>query len=69
MSDLVASMGLTIFPLIGLVIFGVVFVAVSVRALLTSRSACERWSSLPLDLPEEGPARTKSASSTQAEGC
>ncbi len=52
MSDIVASMGLTVFPIIGLVAFGSVFIAVSIRAMLTSKGSCERWASLPLDADE-----------------
>ncbi len=52
LSDIVASMGLTIFPIIGLAAFGSVFIAVSIRAMLTSKRSCERWASLPLDSDE-----------------
>lgn len=49
MTDLVSGLNLTLFPIIGLVIFGLVFVVVFARALTMSRKRAKDAASLPLD--------------------
>lgn len=49
MTDLVSGLNLTLFPIIGLVIFGLVFVVVFTRALTMSRKRAKDAASLPLD--------------------
>lgn len=49
MSDIVSSLELSVFPIVGLVLFVGAFLIVTIRALSTSRSSCERWSNLPLE--------------------
>ena len=41
--------GLSLFPQVGLVIFVVVFAAVTVRALRRSRAEVNRWAGIPLE--------------------
>ena len=71
MSDIVAAMDLTVFPLIGLVLFGSVFVLVFFRAMFTSKAACQRWSDIPLeDAPlVDSASNTAPASAAGQEGC
>lgn len=49
MSDIVSHLDLTIFPIVGLVIFVLVFTAVTVRALKTRKADIARFAALPLD--------------------
>ncbi len=49
MTDIVSSLELTVFPIVGLILFGGSFLIVTIRALTTSRSSCERWKNLPLE--------------------
>ena len=49
MSDIVSSMDMTVFPIIGLVIFLGVFIVVVVRAVLTSPVDAQHAASIPLD--------------------
>lgn len=48
--------GLSLFPQIGLVIFLVVFAAVTVRALRRSRNEVSRWAGIPLEDDAAGKA-------------
>jgi hypothetical protein len=48
-SDVVAASGLLGYAQVALIIFFVVFVAVSLRVLLTRRADIERFARLPLD--------------------
>lgn len=48
-SDIVAGMNLDIFPIIGLIAFGSVFIAATIRALLVDRGRSAQWSRLPLE--------------------
>jgi hypothetical protein len=48
-SDVVAASGLQGYAQVALIIFFVVFVAVSLRVLLTRRADIERFARLPLD--------------------
>ncbi|USN99956.1 MAG: cbb3-type cytochrome c oxidase subunit 3 [Phycisphaeraceae bacterium] len=49
LSDVISHLDLTVYPIVGLVIFLIVFAAVSVRALRTRKADCARYASLPLD--------------------
>lgn len=61
LSDVVAAMNAPWYPIIGLVMFVTVFVAVVIRVLRTSRGEMDRCASLPL-------ASETHASSTNAAG-
>lgn len=54
LSDVVASMNLDLYPIIGLALFLGVFIAVTIRALATSRRTCDRWAHLPLEVEPTG---------------
>lgn len=54
LSDVVGGMGLSIFPVVGLLIFLGVFTAVTVRALRLRRSDVTHFAGLPLDGGEPG---------------
>ena len=60
MSDLVGAMDLTIFPIIGLVIFVSLFGVLIARALLSDPREGRRAAGIPLDdgevVPEQGPS-------------
>lgn len=49
MTDLVSGMHLTTFPIIGLVIFGCVFVFIALRALTLPSHRAQHAASLPLE--------------------
>lgn len=49
MTDLVSGLDLTIFPAIGLVIFGLIFLVVTVRVLRSPGSDAVHHAALPLD--------------------
>ncbi len=57
MSDLVGAMDLTLFPIIGLVIFVCLFAALVGRALLTDSREARRAAGLPLDDDNAGVER------------
>ncbi len=58
LSDIMSNMDLTVYPIIGLVIFLAVFIAVASRALSRRRSVeYARAAALPLE-PERGPTRS-----------
>jgi|JRYH01.1.fsa_nt_gb hypothetical protein len=48
-SDIISHLGLTIFPIVGLIIFVAVFAAVTVRALRTRREDINRFAVLPFE--------------------
>lgn len=49
MSDVISHLGLTVYPIVGLVIFLTVFTAVTVRALRARQGEMDHCASLPLD--------------------
>ncbi len=49
LSDFVSSLGMTVFPIVGLIIFFAVFTAVSIRALRIGKDESSRCAALPLD--------------------
>jgi hypothetical protein len=67
MSDLVGSMDLTLFPIIGLVIFACLFGVLVARALMGDPREGQRAASMPLDADvgegssEQGPSKQERA--------
>lgn len=54
LSDVVGSLGLWVYPVVSLIIFFLVFIAVSIKAVLTSKQQANYYAALPLsDAPEE----------------
>ncbi len=49
LSDLISGLDMTVFPIVGLIIFFAVFVAVSIRALRVGKDESSRCAALPLD--------------------
>jgi hypothetical protein len=49
MTDLMSGAALTLFPLIGIVIFGLIFLATTIRVLRSSGAESRRHSELPLE--------------------
>jgi cbb3-type cytochrome oxidase subunit 3 len=49
MTDLVSGLDMTMFPTIGLVIFGLIFLAVTVRVLRSPKSDAVHHAALPLE--------------------
>ena len=49
LSDLISSLDMTVYPIVGLVIFFAVFTAVSIRALRVGKDESRRCAALPLD--------------------
>jgi len=49
MTDLMSGAALSLFPMIGLVIFGLIFLAMTVRVLRSSNSEARRHSAMPLE--------------------
>lgn len=68
MTDLVSGLNLTLFPIIGLVLFGLVFVVVLVRTLSMSRRRSKDAASLPLDDGPTDPAGAESKTDDSEEG-
>lgn len=62
MTDLVSGMNLTTFPIIGLVIFGLVFAVIALRVLMLPAQRARHAAGLPL---EEGPTHLPAQSSAQ----
>ncbi len=58
LSDLIAGLNMSLFPTIGLIAFGLVFLAVTVRVVFSPRSEAEHQASLPL---EEGTINVSNA--------
>lgn len=58
LSDLIAGLNMSLFPTIGLIAFGLVFLAVTVRVVLSPRAEAEHQAALPL---EEGTANVSNA--------
>ncbi len=65
LTDIVSAFGLTFFPIVGLLIFLAVFVAVSVRAVRTPRGLARAWAALPL---EDGDRRAGGAEGAGRDG-
>jgi hypothetical protein len=59
LSDVIGGMGLSVFPIVGLLIFLGVFTAVTVRALRLRRSDVTRFAGLPLDGGEAGESNNR----------
>lgn len=59
LSDIMSSMDLSVYPIVGLILFGGAFLIVTIRALTCSRSSCERWSNLPLDSDSTDPQEAR----------
>ena len=57
LTDIVSSIGLTSFAEVGLIIFLIVYVAVTIRALWMKRSETDEIARLPLDDDEMDPVR------------
>lgn len=49
MTDLMSGAAFTLFPMIGIVIFGLIFFAMTIRVLRSPKSDAKRNSSLPLE--------------------
>ncbi len=63
MSELVSSMGLSIFPIIGIIAFGLAFLFVILRVVKTTKPEVEHNASIPL---EDGTATTPSPAHANA---
>ena len=68
MTDLVSGLNLTVFPIIGLVIFGLVFVVIFWRALAMSRKRAKDAAELPLDDAPTDPSGAEIDSGDTEEG-
>ena len=53
LTDLVSGMDISLFPIIGLIVFGLVFLAVTIRTLRSPRDRAERAAFLPLEDGED----------------
>lgn len=67
MSELVSSMGLTIFPIIGLIGFGVAFLLVLIRVAQTRRPEAHANASIPLEDGLTVPSTTRNAKPTEGD--
>jgi len=57
LTDIMSSIGLASYAEVGLVIFLIVFVAVTIRVLWMKRSVSDEIAQLPLDDDEKDPVR------------
>jgi hypothetical protein len=48
-SDILGHAGLALWPIVGLVVFGVSFLLILGRAAMTRRVDARRWAALPLE--------------------
>jgi hypothetical protein len=65
MTDLVSGMNLTTFPIIGLVIFGIIFAFIALRALTLPSHRARHAASLPLDDSPTSPDTAANAPKTE----
>ena len=49
LSDLIAGLNMSVFPSIGLIAFGLVFLAVTIRVVFSPPSEAEHQAALPLE--------------------
>lgn len=49
LSDFISSLNMTVYPIVGLIIFLAVFTAVAIRALRISKDESSRCAALPLE--------------------
>lgn len=73
MSELVSSMGLSIFPIVGIVAFGLAFLFVILRIARTTRSEIDHNAAIPLEdgtlpVPHPIPHHTRTAPRAAALG-
>ena len=73
MSELVSSMGLSIFPIVGIIAFGLAFLFVILRIARTTKGEVTHNASIPLEdgsrpIAQTIPARTHAAPRAQSHG-
>jgi hypothetical protein len=65
MTDLVSGMNITTFPIIGLVIFGIIFAVIALRALTLPAHRARHAAALPLDDSPTSPDTDANAPKTE----